>query len=98
MKRFAYVSFLIFVWLATVNCASFGRKLKSFVGGGSSSSGSGAQGSGYHSTPTSFANQPNVMVGKERKYKRVNKDNFADDQALEENSGSLWRREGQGSY
>ena len=39
------------------------------------------------------------MVGQDRKYKRVTKDNFSDDQASSKKMpGSLWRKEGQGSY
>jgi len=77
-----------------VGCASLGRKWKNLVGGGTSSA--PAKPPGPQSP--SFASQPNVMTGKERKYKRVTKENFSDEQSLEENSGSLWRKEGQGSY
>jgi flagellar L-ring protein precursor FlgH len=46
----------------------------------------------------SFSQQAEMMPARERKYKRVTKDNFADDSNIEENAGSLWKREGQGSY
>jgi flagellar L-ring protein precursor FlgH len=69
------------------------KKLKSWFGGSDDKkvTSNGPQ-------PTSFSNQPNVATGKDRKYHRVTKDNFAEDQGLEEENGSLWRKEGQGSY
>ena len=79
---------------ALQGCSSFGQTLKGWMGGSPSNPDPGT-----HGPPvTSYNNTPNVMVGQERKYKRVTKDNFADDQKLEDNAGSLWRREGQGSY
>jgi len=82
--------FLITLALTNLNCASFNQTLKSWFG---------SEDKKPASPPvTSFANQPNVSPANDRKYKRVTKDNFAEDQGLEESSGSLWRKEGQASY
>ena len=77
-------------------CASLGQKWKALVSGSPQTPPPGAH--SLDSTSPSFSSQPNMMVGKERKYKRVTKDNFSDDQGLQDSSGSLWRKEGQGSY
>ncbi len=92
IKKIFQGSFILVVALSCVDCASFGKKLKSWMGGGDDKK--------VAASPpvTSFANQPNVSTGKDRKYRRVTKDNFGDDEGLEENSGSLWRKEGQASY
>lgn len=47
---------------------------------------------------TSFNSNPNFGTYQERQYKRVTKQNFTEKQNLEDNSGSLWKKEGQGSY
>jgi flagellar basal body L-ring protein FlgH len=81
--------------LMTTSCASIGQKWKALIGGGETPAPTTRN---LESQGPSFTSQPNMMVGKDRKYKRVTKDNFSDDQGLEDSSGSLWRREGQGSY
>jgi len=93
IKKTVQTFFILVVALSCIDCASFGQKLKSWMGGGTDDKKTVA------SPPvTSFANQPNVSTGKDRKYRRVTKDNFGDDEGLEESSGSLWRKEGQASY
>jgi flagellar L-ring protein FlgH len=81
-----------------VGCASFGQKLKQLVGGGGGSSQSSYRQSSNGAEGPSFSSQPNYSMAKQRRYKRVTKDNFSDEQSLEENSGSLWKKVGQGSY
>lgn len=78
--------------VTSTGCSSFGKKLKSWMGGGDDKKGANGP------AVTSFSNNPNVNPAIERKYRRVSKDNFAADQGLEESSGSLWRKEGQASY
>ncbi len=80
--------------LALSGCASFGRSLKNFLGGGEPPQ----KGQAAGGPSTSFSAQSNVMTGKPRKYKRVTADNFSDGESLEDNSGSLWKKEGQGSF
>src|ERR1700683_2890038 len=91
-KRGLQTLFILAVGFSSINCASFGQKIKSWMGGGDDKK--------VASNPpvTSFSNQPNVTPGQERKYHRTTKDSFGEDQGLEESSGSLWRKEGQASY
>jgi flagellar L-ring protein precursor FlgH len=93
VRRALLLGISILFCFGAAGCASFGQKMKSWMGGGDSSASKSPQ-----PAVSSFQNSPAVMVGQERKYKRVTKDNFSDDQAVEENAGSLWRKEGQGSY
>ncbi len=93
MKRVLKLIFLLLMIVTTLSCASIGRKWKSLVGGQTDPGPKSSQ-----LSPASYSSQPNLMVGKERRYKKVNKDNFSDEQALEDHVGSLWRKEGQGSY
>lgn len=89
-------TFLILLTLVFLtNCSSFGKKLKNLVGGSGAPPPSSA--SAGNSGP-SFSSQPNLNNARERRYKRVTKENFSDDEALEENAGSLWKKVGQGSY
>jgi flagellar L-ring protein FlgH len=97
-KRIVQILFLIAFTLSAAGCASLGHKLKAWLGGKPDTDYAEAStGGGDHAAP-SYNSMPNMMAGKERKYKRVTKDNFSDEQMLEDNSGSLWRKEGQGSY
>jgi flagellar L-ring protein FlgH len=90
IRNILKLSFIICLGLTCINCASFNQTLKGWFGSDDKKT---------QSPPvTSFANQPNVNAGKDRKYRRITKDNFAEDQGLEEGSGSLWRKEGQASY
>lgn len=91
-KNILKTIFIFVVALSCVDCASFNKKMKSWFGGADDKKVAAAP------PVTSFANQPNVSTGKDRKYRRVTKDNFGDDEGLEESSGSLWRKEGQASY
>ncbi|MBK9294361.1 MAG: flagellar basal body L-ring protein FlgH [Oligoflexia bacterium] len=89
---------LIFTFsLSLGGCASIAKKWKSLVGGGSSDEKNLTE-DGKPIPPTSFTNNPNYGSYKERNYKKVTKENFNEDQGLEETSGSLWRQEGQGSF
>jgi flagellar L-ring protein FlgH len=98
IKRLFVILGVLLMAVSSVDCSSFGKKLKNLVGGGGDSQPYHQVASNGAPPPTSFSSQPNVQPSHERRYKRVTKDNFADEQAFEENAGSLWRREGQGSY
>lgn len=79
--------------LALAGCASIGRQWKNIIGGNSEQPQARSSAPGG---PT-FTNQPNLPT-KDRKYRRVTKENFSEEQAMEDRAGSLWRKEGQGSY
>lgn len=80
------------IGLTATGCGSLGRRLKDMMGGRSKSA------TQYSDDGPSYYRNPNLYPSAQRQYKRVNKKNFSDEQALGEESGSLWRRAGQGSY
>jgi flagellar L-ring protein FlgH len=86
---------ILFICLFSLSsCASLGRKLKSFMAGGDDPAVAQTDRS-----MTKFSNNPNLPVNqKSRLYKRVTRDSFEKDGMLQEESGSLWVMEGQGSY
>jgi flagellar L-ring protein FlgH len=86
---------LLFLGLLTLtSCASFGRKLKAFVGGEDTTAITSAE-----RASARFSNTPNLPVDQKRRlYRRMTKDSFEQQGMLEEGSGSLWVMEGQGSY
>lgn len=80
--------------IGLTGCASFGKKMKSFLNGSDEPAPTQARRAGLK-----FSDAPNVnpKVG-EKQYRRVTKEIFEKEGVLEENSGSLWVMEGQGSY
>jgi flagellar L-ring protein precursor FlgH len=95
-------SFLILLALIHLSgCSSIAQKWKSLISGGDSDSAKSSSNSkegGAGVNPASFNKDPNYGNPKERQYKRITKSNFSEEQQLEENAGSLWKREGQGSF
>jgi len=79
--------------VSLTGCASWGRKLKAFLGGKSTSETAQAKPTG-----TKYSDNPNLYAGARRQYKRVTKKTLADEAALEAQAGSLWVMEGQGAY
>lgn len=97
MKRMNFclrISILLMA-LTQVGCASFGAKLKAFLGGRSAEPTASTQPAKKTLT---YSEQPYYMQGPRRKYKRTTKENFEGQAALEESAGSLWVNEGQGAY
>jgi flagellar L-ring protein FlgH len=84
------ISLIFLVCLS--GCASWGKKLKAFLGGKSDST---AQ---AKTTGTKYSDNPNLYAGARRQYKRVTKQTLQDEAALEPQAGSLWVMEGQGAY
>lgn len=83
-----------------VGCSSFGRKLKSFLGGDEAKPKAavartapvGAQG------PVRFSDRPDLKFNTARKYRRMTKGRFEDQAKVKDASGSLWVMDGQGAY
>lgn len=74
-------------------CGSFGKKLKAFMAGDD------APVAQANSGLTRFSTTPAVPVDQKRRlYKRTTRESFERDGMLEQDSGSLWVMEGQGSY
>lgn len=84
---------LILVALTQSGCASFNRKLKGWLNGGSSPSEVKQT-----STLTKFSDGGEVAPRVRRQYKRTTKESLRDQSALEPKAGSLWVMEGQGAY
>lgn len=83
------ISVLLVVTLTQIGCASFNRKLKSFLGGKNQE---------VVSKSTTFSENPDMPPNVRRQYKRTTKESLADSSALDAKSGSLWVMEGQGAY
>lgn len=91
MARARYL--IILLALSLMACGSMGKKLKAFMAGDDSPS------PAERSPATRFSNTPNLPVAqKNRLYKRTTRESFEREGMLDQNSGSLWVMEGQGSY
>jgi len=93
MREFILIGFLLVFTLSQVGCASFNRKLKNFLGGGSSQ-----EESKQVSTLTKFSDTAEVAPRVRRQYKRTTKESLSNESALDSKAGSLWVMEGQGAY
>ncbi len=92
-REFALIGFLlIFTLLTQTGCASFNRKLKTWLGGNPQAETKQA------STLTKFSEAPDVAPRVRRQYKRTTKESLSEESALDSKSGSLWVMEGQGAY
>jgi flagellar L-ring protein precursor FlgH len=93
IRNYIFIASLFVLATGNISCASFGETLKGWMGGNDTKP-------NVNKNPaiTAYSNNPNVPASTDRKYRRTTKDNFGEDQGLEESSGSLWRKEGQASY
>ncbi|MCB0410986.1 MAG: flagellar basal body L-ring protein FlgH [Bdellovibrionales bacterium] len=96
MKTRAFALFLLASTLLFFNlgCASFGKKLKAFLGGKPSAE----EAAPKEELPPTYSANPNLMQGPHRQYRRVTKRDLEDEALLGEKAGSLWTMEGQGAY
>lgn len=86
---------LMFVVTTQTGCASFGQKLKAFLGGKSAPS---EQAQVKPDTGVKYSDNSNYINSPRREYRRVTKKSFEEQAALGEKAGSLWTMEGQGAY
>ncbi len=93
IRQLILIGFLLVFSITQIGCASFNKKLKGWLGGGSSQSETKQA-----STLTKFSESPDVSPRVRRNYKRTTKETLADEAALDSKSGSLWVMEGQGAY
>jgi len=93
------VRFAVFVVLSfsLMGCASFGKRLKAFLGGKPTATAQKANMAPQSQRPT-FSQTENYQSGPRRQYKRVTKETLADEARLKADAGSLWVMEGQGAY
>lgn len=86
---------LVSILFSQVGCASFGHKLKNFLGG---------EGEQAKAAPapkddaTKYSSNPDMPPSARRQYKRTTKESLANESALDQKAGSLWVMEGQGAY
>ncbi|MCB0412955.1 MAG: flagellar basal body L-ring protein FlgH, partial [Bdellovibrionales bacterium] len=92
--------FLFMVLLMNQGCSSFGKQLKSWAAGESSSSAepSVTQQSVGASGPISYSQVQEYKPFQKRQYKRVTKKTIEDQARVDSRAGSLWVNEGQGAY
>lgn len=95
IRQWIVISFLLIFTLMQTGCASWGKKLKSFLGGGSSTTEQPQQ---KQAALTKFSETPDVSPRVRRQYKRTTKETLAEESALDSKAGSLWVMEGQGAY
>jgi flagellar L-ring protein precursor FlgH len=96
VRQLVVIVFLFLFGLSQTGCATFNKKLKSFLGGGSSAN--VADQSKPASTLTKFSDSEDVSPRVRRQYKRTTKESLSEEAALDSKAGSLWVMEGQGAY
>ncbi len=89
------IAFLLVFCVTDSGCASFNRKLKGLLGGGSSSPTAETK---TASTQTRFSDSEDVAPRVKRQYKRTTRETLNEESALDSKAGSLWVMEGQGAY
>lgn len=92
MKMRFHIPVLISVVLLCSGCASLGKTLKAWMGGGEEE-----PGRPKISTPT-FSDQDNLRANSDKQYRRMNRSRFEEEADLKADAGSLWVMEGQGAY
>lgn len=89
-KQLGGIFLLSFVLGGLSGCSSFGKSLKSFVGGKPSEDKT-------VSTPV-FSEQQDLPYHSDRQYRRMNRQKFEEEADIAAGAGSLWVMEGQGAY
>lgn len=95
-SRIFQVLILVALCLSLSACASFGRKLKAFLGGKDPAAATAA--APRAPSNMTYSENPNYLNGPRRQYRRVTKQSLEEQAALGEKAGSLWTMEGQGAY
>jgi flagellar L-ring protein FlgH len=95
VRQLFLIVFLLVFGLMNSGCASFNKKLKSWLGKGPSNV---ADQKPAPSTMTKFSDSADVAPRVRRQYKRTTKESLSEESALDSKAGSLWVMEGQGAY
>lgn len=93
-RQAIFIGALIVIGFSQAGCASFGRKVKAFLGGNSTS----VAESEKAALSTKFSSSGDIVPRVRRQYKRTTKETLAEESGLDQNAGSLWVMEGQGAY
>lgn len=95
MKRLVLGASLL-IFISQTGCASFNRKLKAFLNGGSPPP------TAVQAAPkenlVKYSQTPVLPPSVKRQYKRTTRETLEGEAVLGEKSGSLWVMEGQGAY
>ena len=94
IRQMILIGALIVIGLSQAGCASFGKKMKAFLNGKSTSEVAAKPASNVVKFSTAGDLPPKVR----RQYRRTTKESLAEESGLNSNSGSLWVMEGQGAY
>ena len=93
-RSFLGATILLLLAGGLAGCASFGKTMKALVGGKAPEPEVSQK-----STPPKFSETPDFPIDdRGRKYVRMTRDRFETEAAVDQEAGSLWTMEGQGSY
>lgn len=95
---FSRILVLIALLFVGSGCASFGKKLKAFLGGDPNATATANNKNPAKPSGPRFSDQQNYMQGPKRAYKRMTKERMRQSEQLDSNAGSLWAMEGQGAF
>lgn len=95
LRQLILMAFLLIYSLSQAGCASFNKKLKSWLGGAPSAPQQAAQPTFQG---TKFSDSGDRLPPVQRQYKRTTKETLSQEASLDQKSGSLWVMEGQGAY
>lgn len=94
IRQMILIGALIVIGISQSGCASFGKKMKAFLNGKSTTDVAAKPASNMVKFSTAGDISPKVR----RQYRRTTKESLAEESGLTSNSGSLWVMEGQGAY
>lgn len=103
MKIFLFAIYLMLSMTLISGCSSFGRTMKSWVGGDPHPEPANTGGSRTTSTEnsnlgTSYNQRQNMPVYTDKNYQKMSKEDFENEYLAKDRDGSLWVMEGQDSY
>jgi flagellar L-ring protein precursor FlgH len=95
IRELILIGFLFLFTLTQSGCASFNKRLKGLLGGGTKVEDAQAKSA---SNLTKYSDTAEVQPSVKRQYKRTTKQSLSEESALDAKAGSLWVMEGQGAY
>lgn len=98
IRAFISIFVLVFAASSLTGCASFGRKLKAFLGGQQTPPPVARTAPTGDRGPVRFSERPDLGYNSARQYRRTTKGSFEAQADVGASSGSLWVNEGQGAY
>lgn len=96
LKHLSLSVLILSIVMGTTGCASFGQRLKAFLGGKPQEQ--PQQQVQQKPTRPHYSDNPNVLAGPRRQYRRMTRTRMEEEALLSGQAGSLWVMEGQGAY